>query len=318
MREVIVYYQRWVNGADVPLKSLLFARMPSEPPGGVLLPAPQPPPEIRLVLQAYEGEPALPALDPRDLAPVAHVLVHGSAATRDGCAFSDVDIAVFLEDLRTFSLEQHHRAIRSLRTLLRAALEYDALMHHGLMFAPASALRAYDQRFLPVEALRCARTLHGPKEVSLRVSPAQEQLFKRALAASAASLRRHFANGDFLSNDFRFKQVLAGILLMPARVLAARGTHVYKRDSFDLAREWFTPLQWELIARSEALRATWLRPKRSCLARHIPQSAAPGLLASANASCAPRLNVTRLSQRTKAGLERSAATFLTRAEAFAS
>lgn len=315
MCEVVTYYDRWVNGADLRVADLVAGRMPSnapEPAPGQVLNANR----TVLQLEPYDGSsPRLPHLDASKLATVRHVLVHGSMATHDACGFSDIDIAVIVDDVRSFTPDQHRRAVRELRRLLRAALGFDSLMHHGLMFFPASKLERYDERFLPIEALRCARVLHGPQTVHLHATAAPLEEFRASLRAAAASLRKRFASSDFLQNDYQFKNVLAGILLMPARVLAARGVLVYKRDSFELAREFFTPAQWDLIGRSEALRSTWVRPPAPALNSFVPPASHPHLRRIVGSRMAPRLNARRISPRMLDGLRAGANAFLDRVEA---
>ena len=315
MCEVLTYYDRWVNGADLRIADLIAGRLPSHAP------APSPGEVLHanrtvLQLEPYgESSPPLPQLDASKLATVRHVLVHGSMATRDACGFSDIDIAVIVDDLHSYTPDQHRRAVRELRRLLRAALGFDSLMHHGLMFFPASKLERYDERFLPIEALRCARVLHGPATVHLHAAPAPLEEFRASLRAAAASLRKRFSTSDFLQNDYQLKNVLAGILLMPARVLAARGVMVYKRDSFELARELFTPAQWDLIGRSEALRSTWVRPAPPALNRCVPPGSHPHLRRVFGSHMAPRLNARRISPRMLEGLRAGANAFLDRVEA---
>jgi hypothetical protein len=316
--DAVRFYHHWVNGEQLRLVQLAAGRMPAagpQPPSPALEGAGTP---IELDLDAHDGDPvALPALDRQALQPVSHVLLHGSMATRDGCNFSDVDIAVFVDDLRSYPIDAHHAAIAELRRLLRAVFECDALMHHGLMFAGTSSLRKYDEQFLPVAALRCARVLHGPRRLRISLADAPPERFRETLRRTAQSLRRHFADRDFLDNDYRLKSVLSGSLLMPARVLAAKGEHVYKRESFALARELFARNEWEFIARCEGLRALWVRPPAPVLGRGVPAKSHPYLRQIVDARMAPRLNVQRLSRKMIDGLTHTAHAFLDRVEAIA-
>lgn len=270
---------------------------------------------VTLHLERYESDGVeLQAPDARALAPVSHILVHGSMATRDACGFSDVDIAVIVDDLQKYAAQSHRSAIFELRRLLRSVLGYDALMHHGLMFFSASGMQRYDQRFLPVETLRCARVLHGPSELHLSLTDAPEGAFVRSLHASADSLRRRILRRDFLEDDYQFKSVLSGSLLMPARVLAALGRHVYKRDSFELARALFSAREWEFVARCEALRSLWLRPPAPFVHRHAPAASHPRVRQILGARMAPHLNVRRLSETMIEGFINSATAFLDKVE----
>lgn len=309
--EAVRFFDHWVNGEDLRLTQLAAGRLPAYAPAPVL-PAPiEATPDEELALARYDGAPcALPALDPEALSPIKHVLLHGSMATQDSCEFSDVDVAVFVDDSSTHTPQQCARAVGELRRLLDAVLAFDPLMHHGLMFAPASVLGAYKQRFLPVDALAKARVLHGPRTLRLRRARASLEERRRSLAACVRSLRAHVAARDFLENDYRLKNFLAGALLLPARVLAARGTYVYKRESFALAQNLFSREEWEFIARCEGLRALWKRPPAAFAQRLVRGGMHPRMRHVVGVRMAPRLNVRRLSPLMVDGLVRSANRFL--------
>jgi hypothetical protein len=301
------FYEHWVNGDA--LRSI--AMLIDYPPPSV---APQALERSEAVeetaiieLPELASDVALPALRPECLRPIRNVILHGSQATGDTCAFSDIDIMVVVEDRKTFSLAEHRLAVQELKRLLRAAYRHDPLMHHGLMFFPGSRLDAYDQTFLPIETLRCARGLHGER-ITLRETAVSLAAVSAALRGAALSLRKHFSTGQFLTNDYDLKKVIAGILLMPARVLATMETFPYKRDSFELARPHFTPRQWDFIWRAEAIRATWIKPPTP--SRFIPDHAHPQAIVRATRSFPPRINARRIGHATADGLNRSAAAFL--------
>lgn len=310
----VEFYDKWVNGAGLRLLELATGAAPVNQ-------APEPSPAVRtsthaisLNLEQYEGEPQLPALNSEALLPISHVLVHGSMATRDACAFSDIDIAVIVDDRQPFAPEKHRAAVLELRRLLHAALAYDPLMHHGLMFLPASALTRYDQRFLPIDALRFARVLHGPATLELTPTDAESNAFAQTLRRCADSLRKHVRDRQFLQNDYLLKNFLSGALLMPARFLAARGVYVYKRESFDIAREIFDKLDWDFIARCESLRAFWKRPHEPLVHRYVPYGSNPRLRQVIGSRLSSTMNARRLSKSMTDGLLRSAERFFDRLE----
>lgn len=256
----VAYYEHWVNGAGIhSLAALAGAR----PHGAPTATAGSPPKLSQMHVPLARVRPALslPALDARSLEPIAHVLLHGSQATCDACAFSDVDVVAVVEDRRGFSAEQHARAARELRKLLHAVYRYDPLMHHGLMFFPASRLDAYDQSFLPLETLALAYPLHGPHEIALHPVPPDAQALRARVRNSANVLRTLVRGRAYERGDYAYKRFLSNVLLLPALIAAARGHFVYKRKSFAIAHEWFTGAQWSAIERAEALRASWTRPE---------------------------------------------------------
>jgi hypothetical protein len=82
-----------------------------------------------------------------------------------------------------------------------------------------------------------------------------------------------------------------------------------------LARELFTPAQWDLIGRSEALRSTWVRPPSPALNRCVPPGSHPHLRRVFGSTMAPRLNARRISSRMLDGLRAGGNAFLDRVEA---
>ncbi|MBC5827101.1 MAG: nucleotidyltransferase domain-containing protein [Candidatus Eremiobacteraeota bacterium] len=265
-------FDRWVNGVDLSWRDDLLHRsgtfrsaattpvVPLYPDGGSPIPFEQ-------AGYAADSPRHFSAPTLIDMgAPVYRIVVHGSQATdRAILDFSDVDIAVILDDSKQHSPAELRRAVVGLRGLLRAVYAYDSLMHHGLMFYPRSGLDAYDQSFLPLETLKRSRTLVGDCKLEVIQVSANRSALASRLRNSIASLRRNFQRGDYRRSDFHLKRVLSGILLLPASVLATQGCFVYKGESFALARELFTAPQWELIGRAEDIRRKWVRPPKSPL-----------------------------------------------------
>jgi hypothetical protein len=295
--DVLGFYDRWVNGRD--MRSLAALR--NSVPNGLPNPATGPAPvrvygEVqRMVLAKAAPGIDLPALSPERLRPIRSVILHGSQATSDTCAFSDVDIAVVLEDRIQFAAAAHRDAVTELKRLLRAIYAYDPLMHHGLMFLEAGALDAYDQSFLPLDTLRVARVLHGSSTLEIRQVPPDARGARLRASRAIATLRRMFESAQYEGNDYAFKRLLSNVLLFPALIAAARGDFVYKRESFGLVREWFSGADWAGIERSESLRSAWRRPATHLLQRCLSALRAhPCAQIRWSPTFAPRANVQRV------------------------
>jgi predicted nucleotidyltransferase len=192
---------------------------------------------------------------------VTNILVHGSQATDDACAFSDVDILVILDDRHQFARNDHVKAIRELRRLLASIYEFDTLMHHGLMLLPASALDAYDERFLPVETLRVSKVLAGPLSLALSPAPHDKTGSVKRIHAAAESITMQMGRRIHRRGDYQLKNLVSGILLLPALFLASKSHFVYKRESFELARPYFSAAAWNFIASAEQIRRDWIKPQ---------------------------------------------------------
>jgi hypothetical protein len=267
--DVLGYYERWVNGNGLRTASALWPRGRD-----ILAPASAPQRRVSAehatTVEFTQGPPLvdLPHLDAQALAPVGSIVVHGSQATGDACAFSDVDVLAIVEDVRPFSPAEHRRAARALQSLLRRLYRIDPLMHHGLMLLPASALDAYDESFLPLETLGLARVLHGPSRLEIRTVPPDVTRLRARVRGVLYVLRRLVDERAYERSDYALKRLISNVLLLPALIAEARGSFVYKRESFALARPLFREDGWSGIARSEELRRSW----RAASARTLPET----------------------------------------------
>ncbi len=290
----LAYYERWVNGAGLRSLHALLSPRPRRVPASVRPETAVGTDDVAITLSESPAMAGLPVLNADRLHPVPHVILHGSQATHDACGFSDVDVVAVIEDRVDFTLAEHAAAVQELQRLLRAIFRYDSLMHHGLMFFAASALDAYDQSFLPLDTLRCAVALHGSRTIVLHTKSPDEQSARARVRRSADVLLGAAKQRRHEQDDFAFKQLLSNVLLMPALLCAARGQYVYKRDSFDLARGWFSKSQWQAVARAEEYRRRWDRPPQSALAQWLGDCSHPSMRVRWSAKRPPRGNVRRL------------------------
>lgn len=291
--DAVRFYERWVNGRDLRTLPALFGAGPRSKPASAV---PQSEVADATSIELGTAGPAvtLPPLRSENLAPISCVAVHGSQATRDACDFSDVDVLVVVEDRKTFTAEEHAAAVKELQGLLRAIYRYDPLMHHGLMFFPASGFDAYDQTFLPVETLRRACALHGPSRLAIRLIPEAKNSSSKRVLNALSVIRTRLAEHAAQRDDYSFKRMISNILLLPALLAAARGHQVYKRDSFPLARDWFSDDEWSGIRRTEEYRNLWKRTNEPILQRVLGETSHPSVRVRLSARLSSRANVSRL------------------------
>jgi len=309
--KLLGYYDYWVNGVTLSHWRLL-QRIPSSQPAGLQ-------DEVRdhsivgaqFSLTNYDAaaEVAL-AVDPAKLKTIYQILLHGSQATGDTCEFSDVDVLVVIDDSHIFTDADHRLAMSGLQTLLKSMFLFDPLMHHGFMFMLRSTFTHYDEAFLPVETLRRAKILFGPRMINVRTEPTPETNRKTRLKAAAASLNRRLHRGDLEKDDYACKSVLSGLLLMPSLLLESINVFRYKRESFSIAPREFAALDWSAIRHAEDLRLRWKRPATVGLQHLIAKVMHPHAIIRLSHLQPPKANVTSLFRNDSDAFKKSCKEFL--------
>jgi hypothetical protein len=244
-------YDRYVNGEGIGLTSYLCY--------SGLVPTPQ------AIASNFGTNPYLLSVDESDefelanerLPTVHAILLLGSRATKETIPFSDVDIAVILDDTRGHSVAETRHDVQRLRGLCRRIYRIDPLMHHGLMFSNLSDFSEYDQMFLPVQTLTESKVLFGANRLNIGVvaEPPVERCRKRFLRNLNYLLEHRFTSRN--AQDFTFKAYLAGTLLLPTLFLAAHGIFARKKDSFHMVYEQFHAIDWDAVKLAEILRMKW-------------------------------------------------------------
>ncbi len=309
--DLLAYYQFWVNGESLS-RRYLFAKKPPTSPLAAYSAAPVAENGItRLTIGKYSNKSDVKlSINASRLESIYQIIIHGSQATNDTCDFSDVDIVVVIDDTRTFSAAQHHRAIYELKSLLRSMFLYDCLMHHGFMFMLRSGFACYEESFLPVDTLRNAVVLHGPPCITLKTSLPRALDQKQRLKSSVASLSRHLESGDFECNDYVLKSFLAGLLLIPCFLLQSINVFPYKRDSFSIGPQEFPSLKWSAIHHAEDLRLRWKRSPTRTMQNMVAKMMHPHAIIRLSRLYPPRTNVDTLLRNRSDAFKRSCKEFL--------
>lgn len=229
----------------------------------------QPPEDIPSELRRYTVEPLSSAGRPHpiatrmrkdliDLGSDVSVYLHGSMAIGDFTAFSDVDDLVILHKSSWNSFEKFSWVIRRLEKTARLFQAVDPLQHHGHWLFLDSDLVCLDQSVMPLVVLDESIVVTGRNTIHANVRDWSWGIY-RVLWTIIQEVRQSssFLEGGSI-NLFELKNLIAGISLLPALCLQARGEIVDKRTaigqsdvnfsaSANLAIQWATKLrkEWE-------------------------------------------------------------------------
>ncbi len=182
--------------------------------------------------------------------------LHGSLATMDYIkGWSDADTMLVLSK-SAFDNPKNLLQLRDgLFKLRRFYCEVDPLQHHGTMIITEFDLNYYPEVFLPVDALKCSKSLFAAdKPVKFKI---------RDSGAEAYSKFRWFADyfqkleEKNLKNPYDLKFALHLITLFPALYLEVKGKFMYKKFSFEIAEKDFAPEEWKAVKYAENIRNEW-------------------------------------------------------------
>ncbi len=213
---------------------------------------------------------------------LTHFYLHGSLATGDyKKGWSDLDTLMIVKK----EAVTDPRKLLELRKFCFAAwplfLQITPLQHHGFIVVTEFDLVSYTSRLLPPSVLDTALALKEGRselELSLRKdhSSSYELLEHRLMIARDAVetgiFKYHPKDGVYLLSGFRNAEnamyqlfsFLGNVMIAPAYFLDALGRGCYKKQSFDIARPYFSKKAWSLVKKATQIRALW--PEKEGLA----------------------------------------------------
>ena len=182
--------------------------------------------------------------------------VHGSLGTGEEVAYSDFDALLILRD-DIFQSKEHlaqtcHTVLRTQKLLS----DYDPLQHHGFFVISESDLRHYPDSVFPQVLFEHAKSLmRAGDKVELQVPDAHcDQL--RPLLGMLDAIERKAKHPGSMTNLFEVKLFLSQLMLVPCLFLQAKGTPVFKRESFAIVRG-LDESTWRAVEFASALRKDW-------------------------------------------------------------
>ena len=183
--------------------------------------------------------------------------LHGSQATQEANAFSDVDALVILRDLDNRSAEK--AVLKKLIHSQKYFYKLDPLQHHGWFILKESQLKQYPQTYFPHEIFEYCRSLYPDKGRELSICYDESRIdYVQPLRDLCASLLGKLDRGWRPQNLYSLKSFLSEFMLLPALYVQARDrAGVFKKFSFSKARHDFTAEQWLIMDEISVIRAEW-------------------------------------------------------------
>lgn len=180
--------------------------------------------------------------------------LHGSMSTLDYVeGSSDVDALVVIknETLQSpgYLQEIRRKLVYSQRWLYRI----DYSQHHGYSILSELDLCFFGELLFPRILLSHLTPLVGASTLRIRERNDSPDLRSGCLR-TAEYVCTQIEAPEHLRNWFSLKLFLQSILLLPTLFLQAKGISVYKRDSFELARQHFSAEAWTIVDKATRIR----------------------------------------------------------------
>ena len=183
--------------------------------------------------------------------------LHGSLATRDYVkGWSDVDTLSIISK-KTISNPNALLELRYRFYYMRYFFyKIDPLQHHGSTIMSEYDMENYCQAYFPVTIFKHAKSFFKDDKVSKFNARDFSSEALRSLFWHVSYFRK-INSTKFNPGSYETKTLLHYITLFPAIYLQAKGNPMYKKFTFDVAKEDFEKEDWQIIDDISSMRRDW-------------------------------------------------------------
>lgn len=178
----------------------------------------------------------------------SQLIIQGSYADRTNISYSDIDLVII-----GYLSKEVLEIKKKIESIL---LQVDPLQHHGVFFINKNSFSNYWQMDLPIETLKKSKVFSNkPLKIeipSVFIENKSSKSWLRAFLSRYKNLPITINSGAFYSKYF-----ISQLLLVPTLVLASKGVYVYKRDSFVIAKSYYSDDAWSCINIVSLIRKKW-------------------------------------------------------------
>ena len=186
------------------------------------------------------------------------VILHGSVGTNEIIAYSDLDVLAIIKD-NHLTEKEYLRVIKELTKSLGFFYKFDPLQHHGWFIIKESQLCNYPQTYFPYEIFQYSKCVLPRSGIDLTLS------FNELLIDFVGPLR-HLCTSLLYKievfwqpkNIYQLKSFLSEFMLLPTFYLQAKGKRgIFKKFSFNIARQDFSDDEWRIMDTISEIRDNW-------------------------------------------------------------
>lgn len=189
---------------------------------------------------------------------LAGAYVHGSLGTNELIAYSDFDALVIIKDHVFQDEKKFIRVATKLKEAEKFMYSLDPLQHHGWFVLAESDLSNYNNHYFPVELFTHAKSIFATGLKKFEITIDDDLYFQSPFIGLCKIIERTTAHQKCPETLYELKTLLSGFMLLPALYVQQRdGKAVFKKFSFEKAKNDFTDGEWKIMNDVSAIRQQW-------------------------------------------------------------
>ncbi len=195
--------------------------------------------------------------DIKEIVGIKEAFIQGSLSTLDYTKFSDFDTFIILDKTVEKDIDLFIDTILKMFISSVYFYKFDPYQHHRYFVCLESDISIYNQSFLPTKVLDYATVLKGNQHINFSIYNSK---FSHIVFIS--NIINYFfqhkkKNFKEISNLWNFKYFLATIFFLPVLYLEVKGIYVYKKDSFQLIKDYLPKNLQDYLDFCSSLRESW-------------------------------------------------------------
>jgi hypothetical protein len=192
--------------------------------------------------------------DNRDF--ILAALVHGSCATDEIINFSDFD-GVLIIKKEFLNQKKPKKILKFIDHSLKYIYKFDPLQHHGWFIINESDFHNYPQAYFPAELFEYTKSLYPAEGIQFELKIAEVTDYLTPFETLKNNLSINI-NRKKPVNIYQLKSFLSGMMLMPSLYIQAKlKKGIYKKHSFEIAKNDFSEEEWKPIQTCTQVRLSW-------------------------------------------------------------
>lgn len=189
---------------------------------------------------------------------IVNFYIHGSVSRKDFTNFSDLDTAIILKKDTILDAGKFLKFIKGNFYSIAYCYRFNLLHHHEHHILTECDLQYYNQFLLPAKVFEYSTPLLERNEkIRFNIRDSTFEHFNFVWNIIQFFRRCYISNFRNINNIYKFRFFVSLILLLPVLLLNTKNIYAHKKDSFKLARKYFSSEEWEAVEIASEFRRNW-------------------------------------------------------------